>query len=79
MCFTPLLAGAATGALSLPAVAQPIRDTLVKRGGHFHLARADEINLEKNFIKVQTSGKINKEGLGKGKKGSKKGGNLDPY
>jgi len=53
MCFTPLLAGAATGALSLPAVAQPIRDTLVKRGGHFHLARADEINLENNFIKVQ--------------------------
>lgn len=53
MCFTPLLAGAATGALSLPAVAQPIRETIIKRQGHFHLARADHIDLEKNSITVQ--------------------------
>jgi len=53
MCFTPLLAGAATGALSLPAVAQPIRESLVQRGGKFHLARADFINTQKQTITVQ--------------------------
>jgi len=53
MCFTPLLAGAATGALSLPAVAQPIRESLIKRDGHFHLARADEVDVEKKTVRVQ--------------------------
>lgn len=53
MCFTPLLAGAATGALSLPAVAQPIREKLIARNGHFHLARADEIDIKKQTVTVQ--------------------------
>lgn len=53
MCFTPLLAGAATGALSLPAVAQPVREALLKRNGHFHLASAELINTKNQTVTVQ--------------------------
>lgn len=53
MCFTPLLAGAATGALSLPAVAQPVREHLISRNGTFHLARAEQINAKSQTITVQ--------------------------